>query len=212
MNNQTEDNSNLKKPSKAKGLLLFSWALFALLGLILIAIYYAFVLSPKQTNLESFKSGVLSRLVVDKAKPLAPNDVFLDENGQKTTLADFKGSYTLVNVWATWCAPCIREMPALADLSQKYSNRGLKIIAISLDRGDKTQFARDKLKKLSGEKLKFYNDPQMRIAFPLKAKGLPVSVIYDKEGKEIARIDGAVEWQDKKAHQFIENILGEYIN
>ena len=103
------------------------------------------------------------------------------------------------------CAPCIREMPALAKVSRKYPS--LKVIAISVDRGDKAELARKKLKELSGGTLAFYNDPLMRIAFPLKAKGLPVSVIFDKQGKEIARIDGAVEWDDSKAQELIVAII-----
>lgn len=208
MTKQIDQNISKKEQIRARGLKIFSILLIALLGLILIAIYYAFVLSPKPTDLERFKTGVLSRLIIDETEPIAPKDNFIDANGQVVQLADFQGSYVLVNVWATWCAPCIREMPALAALSQKYSDKGIRVIAINIDRADKNEFARKKLKELSGDSLHFYSDPMMRIAFPLKAKGLPVSIFYDKESKEIARIDGAVEWQEPEAHQFIETIIG----
>lgn len=198
-----------KEQTRIRGLKIFSMLLFGLFVLILVAIYYAFVLSPKQTDLKSFKTGVLSRLIVDEANPIAPNDSFIDANGKEMSILDFKGSYVLVNVWATWCAPCVREMPALGELSEKYSQKGLKLVAINLDRADKTEFARKRLKELAGDSLHFYSDPRMRIAFPLKAKGLPVTIIYDKNSKEIARIDGAVEWQDPEAHRFIDAILAE---
>lgn len=195
------------KNTKSKSTIWFSGALIVLLALILIAFYFAATLSPKPSNLERFKIGTLSALEVSKAKELAPNDAFLDPSKQPTNLESFRGSLVLVNVWASWCPPCVREMPSLAELSQKFGANGLKVVAISIDKPDKAQMAREKLSSLSNGKIEFYHDPLMRIGFALKVKGFPTSILYDQNGQEIARVSGAADWNSREATILIENLL-----
>ncbi len=164
---------------------------YLIIAIVLIIGLFVFYKSPnsiKTDNLESFKSPSFSQFGVLKAPPVISGDVFLDENGKSRTLSEFKDKILIVNLWATWCAPCVKEMPSLAKFAQKHSE--FNIVAISIEKDIK---AKAKLNELTGGALKFYQDPTMKIAFSLAAPGLPTTIIY-KNGIEIARIPGEAEW------------------
>jgi hypothetical protein len=95
----------------------------------------------------------------------------------------------------------------LANLREAYKGKPIEIIAISADRGDFAPQAKQKLEELSGGKLAFYHDPKMRIAFPIRAKGFPTTVIYDAQGVEIARVSGAANWDSQEAHHLMDALM-----
>lgn len=193
-----------------------SWALkgagwLGLFGL-LAALYVLFSALSKpadETSLKRFAVGEMQKLMVVRDAPKQPLNVFYDGAGAEKRLSDFRGKVVLVNLWATWCAPCITEMPTLAALADAYKGRAFELVAISVDRNDMKARAVGDLEKLAGDRLAFYHDPGSAIAFEVKAQGMPTSILYDRNGQEIARLAGEADWSSAEARALIDAALGE---
>lgn len=118
---------------------------------------------------------------------------FVDGAGAARSLAEWRGRVVLVNLWATWCAPCVEEMPALDRIAARLGGPDFDVVAISVDRQGAavvTPF----LGKLGLSRLAPYLDPSNAAVRVLGAPGLPVSVVLDREGRELGRVLGAAEW------------------
>ena len=139
-------------------------------------------------------------------KPV-PELSFLDAEGNEVALGDFRGEVVVLNLWATWCAPCRREMPSLDRLQAQYGGEGLEVIALSLDRGDigKVRVFFDELDISS---LAVYQDPQARAGRELGAPGLPTTIVIDRTGQEVGRLLGPAEWDSAEALAVIKALLG----
>jgi thiol-disulfide isomerase/thioredoxin len=151
-----------------------------------------------------FKVGTLSSLEVLKDPPTQPQNPFIGPLERPTKLADFEGKVVLVNLWATWCAPCVTEMPMLAQLQNQFDKSEFEVVAVSVDRSEAAPEAKARLSELSNGQLAFYHDPKMSIVFPLKARGFPTSILYNRDGVEIARLAGEADWAKPEAHALIE--------
>ena len=140
-------------------------------------------------------------VVTDNKGKSGPAAKFEDlADGAEKTLADFKGKPLLVNLWATWCVPCVKELPTLAKLGAAAPG-GLQVVAISQDmEGAKvvTPFLKDK-----GIAIHPYHDRDNALMLALKETGLPVSILYDAEGKEVWRIAGDLDWSGAKAKELL---------
>lgn len=184
------------------------WLLVALAtGFVLWQIYSRASLSINANPLQRYKTGTLGALeILEKPPSIAPAQ-FLDKDNNPIALADVKAKIKIVNIWATWCPPCIHEMPSLGNLQERYGARGVKIVAISIDKDNGQDKARQKLKELVGGKLDFYGDPRMNLPFPLLVKGFPTSIIYDENNNEIARVSSTVDWNAPEVTDFMEAVL-----
>lgn len=189
-----------------------TWAILALTGLGVAAVLYVIVSAAFQSEasgLRQFRRGSLDALMVPPApqEPFAGG--FTDARGRTVSVADFRGRVTVVNLWATWCAPCRTEMPTLAALQQAYGDRGLRVAAISLDtRGGEP----DARRFLSGQvPLAFFHDPVMATynSIAPRPQGLPVTLIYDAAGRERARLVGDGDWNSPEARGLVEALLAE---
>ncbi len=164
-----------------------------------------------QSGYGRFATGALSRLQIIASPPAQPDLPLYGSDGAPTQLAAFRGKATLVNVWATWCAPCISEMPTLAALATEYRDRGLLVVPVSIDEANKASQARDVLKGLSGGALDFYIEPSKQLPVALLPKGgalgVPVTILYDSQGREIARLTGGADWASPQAHALIDAAL-----
>lgn len=137
---------------------------------------------------------------------------FVDETGRPMTLADFAGTPLLVNFWATWCVPCREEMPALNALAARYDSDAFQVVTINLDLGADGAF---KAKKFLDEEgltnLPLYADPSFEAFERLKkeavAIGLPASLLVDKEGCEIAVLQGPAEWNSDDAVAVVDTLI-----
>jgi thiol-disulfide isomerase/thioredoxin len=137
----------------------------------------------------------------------APDYAFVNGDGQPVKLADFKGKVVVMNVWATWCGPCVEEMPTLAKLAAAFAGKPVEVVAISIDTETDTAKAKQFLAK--HEPLKFYQDKAMKLPFVLKpaAEGTPVTVIYGKDGIERGRVTGDADWSQPDAKAAVEKAL-----
>jgi thiol-disulfide isomerase/thioredoxin len=116
-----------------------------------------------------------------------------DARGAKRSLADFRGKVVLLNVWATWCAPCREEMPALDRLQAELGGSAFQVVALSVDQQG-PEVAQRFFKEIGVKSLDFYIDRSARAAFQLDAPGLPVTLLIDRQGREIGRKLGAAKW------------------
>lgn len=123
----------------------------------------------------------------------APEFRFQDSDLKSLGLADFRGRLVLVNFWATWCSPCIREMPTLLNLQNKLGGKDFHVIALSQDRKGWTVIT-PFLKKNNLAALPAYHDPGGKASRALGIKGLPTTILFDRAGRELGRLIGIAEW------------------
>jgi thiol-disulfide isomerase/thioredoxin len=160
-------------------------------------------------DMSRFKVGQMAKLDVLKDPPVQPSESFEGPDGKLTALSAFKGKVVLVNLWATWCAPCIMEMPTLAQLQSDFKGKDFLVVAVSVDQDSTKEEAKAELAKLSNSALPFFHDPKMAIVYPMRARGFPTSVLYDRQGKEVARLAGEADWSSPEARALIEAILSQ---
>lgn len=143
--------------------------------------------------------------VSDRGKP-APDAPFRDAEGRERTLADYRGRVVLVSLWATWCVPCRKEMPTLDALQQKLGGKDFEVLAISQDRAGATK-AKAFLDEIGIRHLPFYIDSSMKSARAFGAYGLPTSILYGRDGREIGRMVGDADWASEPALALIRKAL-----
>ena len=131
---------------------------------------------------------------------------FLTEAGDEKSLADLRGRGLVVNFWATWCAPCVKEMPALDQLARVADERGLRVLALSADR-EGASVVRAFYEKNNIRHLPVTIDKLGRVARAIGIDGLPTTVLYDSGGREVGRVIGVAEWDMPAALDFLSRCL-----
>ena len=137
----------------------------------------------------------------------APEVSFADLKGNWVALADFKGKLVLINLWATWCQPCLKEMPSLEKLQGSSGDR-LTVAAVSEDRGGKG-IVEPFLAKLGLDKVKIYLDPKSAVGHAFSVRGLPTTLLIDPTGQLVGRVEGAAEWDSEKMAKVLQPFLPE---
>lgn len=122
---------------------------------------------------------------------------FQDGDGKARSLSDFRGKVVLVNLWATWCAPCRKEMPALDRLQQMIGGPDFQVVALSIDSGGAT-VVRQFYDEIGIRALGIYVDPTMGATSKLRAPGIPTTLLLDREGRERWRKSGPAEWDSRE--------------
>jgi len=136
-----------------------------------------------------------------------PEAQFLDAGGAAHQLADFAGKGLVVNLWATWCVPCVAEMPALQELARKVAAQGILVLPLSSDRGGAAVvqkfYAAHQI-----ESLPIWLDPKGEVARAWGARGLPTTLIIDRRGREVGRLEGAVDWASDATFVELRRLVG----
>ncbi len=145
---------------------------------------------------------------VFKREPEAVGEIaFVDGTGAPKTLADFKGRVVLLNVWATWCVPCRKEMPALDRLQKELGSDKFEVVALSVDRGG-VEASRKFLDSIGVSSLKLYVDPTGKMSSPLKIIGMPTTLLLNADGREVGRLTGEAVWDSDDAKKLIKAVTG----
>ena len=143
--------------------------------------------------------------VFDRPRDL-PEIHFADEEGHELTLGDFGGRVVLLNVWATWCVPCRKEMPTLDRLQARLGGKDFLVIALSIDREGVAPVKRF-YQELKFEKLAIYVDPSGKGSRTLVIPGVPTTLLIDRQGREIARKMGPAEWDGQEMVSLVEQTM-----
>ena len=152
-----------------------------------------------------FANEDFSKNIVIYEKPKTIKELrFKDLNLQEVDLTNKKGNIMILNFWATWCAPCRREMPSLEKLTHLHPK--IKVYAINMEKPNKLK-AQDFFKFIGVLSLDIYFDPELKLVKQFKMRGLPTSILINKDGKEFGRIVGEIDFTNK---DFIK-LLQKYI-
>ncbi|MDY0010032.1 MAG: TlpA disulfide reductase family protein [Bdellovibrionales bacterium] len=143
-----------------------------------------------------------------QAGKVLPGAVFYDAEGNAVSLADFKGSVVLVNLWATWCPPCVAELPALDGLQAKLRDNGLVVLPISLDRKPVEEVAAF-LAERRVERMALYIDTDRQIPMKWTYAGIPASFLIGRDGVVIEQFDGPREWDEGAVFKHIAKLVSE---
>jgi thiol-disulfide isomerase/thioredoxin len=150
--------------------------------------------------------GEVAALAMATAPLRLPDLAFEDAEGKSKKLSDWRGRTVLVNLWATWCVPCRKEMPALENLQTRLGGPNFAVVAVNIDTRDPEK-PKNFLKEANLTRLGYFSDPKAKVFQDLKATGralgMPTSVLVDGEGCEIATIAGPAEWDSEDAVKLI---------
>ncbi|HET7410636.1 MAG TPA: TlpA disulfide reductase family protein [Paracoccaceae bacterium] len=163
-----------------------------------------------RTALDALRQGEMEKVVLhDEPRPRI-DEAFRDAEGNEVRLADFAGQVVLLNLWATWCPPCRAEMPSIDRLAGQmagaHGDGGFAVIALSTDRGGPERIA-DFYDEIGVENLAIHQDPRGKLPRAAGAIGLPVTLLLDREGREVARVTGDAEWDSPEAKALIGKLV-----
>jgi thiol-disulfide isomerase/thioredoxin len=155
-------------------------------------------------------TGEVAALKVARLPEPAPTLAFQDANGHRITLADFRGRTVLLNLWATWCEPCRREMPALDQLQAVLGSPRFEVVAINIDTRN-LQKPKAWLAETGVTRLAYYSDPEAKVFQDLRqagqAEGMPTTLLVDSQGCRLATMAGPADWSSPEGRALIEAAL-----
>ena len=170
---------------------------------------FANALSANETKfgeLNNQKFGDMKKMTIASNTTSAPKTIFFDAGGKELTLNDFKGRLTLVNFWATWCAPCRKEMPSLEVLSNQIGGDTFQVVTIATMRSSE-----EAVKKFFNDNniidLPKFRDPKGYLARASGVAALPLTMLLDRKGNEISRLIGDADWSQDETIEFIKKAL-----
>ena len=141
------------------------------------------------------------------AEPAAlPGSAFVDERGRRSSFEDFRGRLVLANFWATWCGPCVREMPSLARLHARLGGPDLAVVALSEDRLGWKKMAPFRAAHGLGD-LPMFHDAASTTMFAARVRGLPTTILLGRDGRELGRLVGPAEWDSPEAEALIRHYM-----
>jgi thiol-disulfide isomerase/thioredoxin len=158
-------------------------------------------------TLEALRQGDMKKLVFhSEPKPVSSAEFTLADNAGTGTLADYQGKVVLLNFWATWCAPCRKEMPQISELQSEFGGDHFEVVTLATGRNSPAGIV--KFFDDNGiTNLPRHQDPKQAVARDMAVLGLPITVILNPEGQEIARLRGDAEWNSDSAKAIIAELL-----
>jgi thiol-disulfide isomerase/thioredoxin len=160
------------------------------------------------SGFKAFAKGPMAAFLVKADRPAVPDLVFKDSTGGEVKLSKWQGRVVLLNLWATWCAPCRKEMPTLNEVQEQLGSKDFEVVALSIDRKGLEASAAF-LKETGADALALYIDETTTSLNMLQALGLPVTVLIDRKGREIGRLLGPAEWNSAEAIALMKAALSE---
>jgi len=151
--------------------------------------------------------GDMARMEIFNPRKSLPPFVYLKDLESEAAVHDLKGQWTLLNLWATWCAPCLTELPSLQKLHDAYSDDGFQVVAISLDIVQDPIEIQAAVKSYKLGDIALNWDSQGEIFRTLPQGGIPISYILDPEGNVFAQFKGDTDWSSPDAHAFVDSLL-----
>lgn len=155
----------------------------------------------------SLRDGDMKKLVVHESPQAVSDAPFnLADDAGTATLADYRDKYVLLNFWATWCAPCRKEMPQLNALQQEFGGENFEVLTIATGRNSPVGIIKF-FTEAGIDSLPRHQDPKQALAAQMGVFGLPITVLIDPEGREIARLRGDAEWDSDSAKAILKALI-----
>jgi thiol-disulfide isomerase/thioredoxin len=176
-----------------------SWS--ALFATVAVALLHA-LSAAAAADEEKLKLG---QFIPESAPQPAPETGFTDADGKAASIADFKGKPVVVNLWATWCQPCLKEMPSLDRLQAELDGK-LAVVAVSEDRAGAKRVG-PFVAALGLRKLTIYLDPKSDLVHAFNVRGLPTSIVIDARGRVLGRVEGAADWDSATMMAVLKPLL-----
>ena len=175
-------------------------------------LYTALALSANATfagndDLMALREGTMKKLIFSDPQTVSELG-FTDPKGGEHHLSDFNGKYILLNFWATWCAPCRKEMPMLSELQTEFKGKHFEVVTIATGRNELAGMQRF-LKEIEVDNLPLFLDPKQKLAREMGVLGLPITVILNPQGQEIARMRGGADWNSESAKAIIAALIAK---
>jgi thiol-disulfide isomerase/thioredoxin len=159
-------------------------------------------------SLKSLAKGTMAAALIHKErKDIAPF-TFTNDKGETLDLSTWKGRVVVLNLWATWCTPCKKEMPDLAELQKQLGSPDFEVVALSLDRKG-LEASQAFLKEIGVTNLALYLEPETKSLAALQAVGLPATILIDRNGKEAGRLLGEAKWSSPEAVDLVKALIAE---
>ena len=157
--------------------------------------------------LEALREGDMQKLKVHPAPVSVPARDFTDFDGAALNLDDYLGKVVLLNFWATWCAPCRHEMPMLSELQRELGGDSFEVVTIATGR-NAPQGMKSFFEEVGVDNLPLHRDPGSVLAREMGVLGLPITVILNPEGQEVARLTGDADWASDEARAVLTALIG----
>ncbi|SLN40966.1 Thiol:disulfide interchange protein TlpA [Roseovarius albus] len=158
----------------------------------------AFAADPAEIT--ALREGDMKKLIVYEEPRPASSALYVNEDGSEGSLADYKGKVVVLNLWATWCAPCRKEMPSLSELQAALSEEGIEVVTVATGPvATPPPMIAKFFTDIGVDNLPQHRDPKQDLARSVKIFGLPVSIIIDRDGNEVARMLGDADWSSDNA-------------
>lgn len=157
--------------------------------------------------LEALRDGTMKKLMFHSEPKPVTDAAFLHADGSDMTLAELQGHYSVVNFWATWCAPCRHEMPSLNALQAEFGGEAFQVVTIATGRNKAAAIDRF-FDEEAIDALPKHTDPNQTLARGMGVLGLPITVILDPAGQEVARLRGDADWYSDSARAIIAAMIG----
>lgn len=180
--------------------------LYGAIGLTANAAAAAELTAADRVSLRELRAGDMSKLVFHDKPRARIDNAFRDLYGNAVRLSDYAGKVVLLNIWATWCPPCRAEMPTLDRLAGAFAGPDFEVIALSTDRAGVEPVAQF-FKDIRVKNLKVMHDRSRDVARQAGVLGLPVTLILDRQGREIARMLGDADWDSPEARALLRRVI-----
>ncbi len=156
--------------------------------------------------LKEMRQGDMKKLNFHSAAKTVPEAAFEHQDGTAATLADFKGKVVVLNFWATWCAPCRKEMPMLSELQAELGGEAFEVVTLATGLNPPPAMKKF-FSEIGVDNLPLHRDPKSQVARQMGVFGLPITVILDRQGQEIARLQGDADWNSDNARAIIQAVI-----
>jgi thiol-disulfide isomerase/thioredoxin len=161
--------------------------------------------APTEGSGNATSANPLALSVFEQPRPV-PDIRFQDDQGHDLSLTNFRGRVVLLNIWATWCVPCRKEMPTLDRLQSRLGGKDFQVIALSIDRKG-IEAVKDFYREVGVEKLAIYLDPSAKGSHDLAIPGVPTTLLINRDGSEVARKLGEAQWDSPEMVWQVEQTI-----
>lgn len=162
--------------------------------------------SADMAEIEAMREGEMRKLIFHATPQPVSGQNFERADGSEGQLADYEGNYVLLNFWATWCPPCRKEMPMLAELQTEFGGENFEVVTLATGRNSPVAMERF-FAEIEVDNLPLHRDPSAAIGREMGVFGLPVTVLLTPQGEEIARMTGEADWATDEARALIRALI-----